>query len=171
MKGRPRRIEREAATRLSLFFSDINLPKVERVPVIGRTGPDIQVNEFGLVVDVKSRKKVPKGILVGSGEIKFITGVPFDTETKAHHMVGVRLGEINLLVSEEDVPRSARKGFVSVSRWMMHMDKWTKKHQPDGITALILHRSGTYVDHSTFLVFEKDLEVFNDRYKRFSRND
>ena len=35
---------------------------VERLPVIGRTGPDITMNKLALAVDIKSRLEVPKAV-------------------------------------------------------------------------------------------------------------
>src|SRR5512139_3927572 len=61
MKQRPRRVEREVASLLSDFFRSIGCSPVERIPVLGRTGPDMTINEVGLVVDVKSRLEVPLG--------------------------------------------------------------------------------------------------------------
>jgi len=52
----------EVAKRLTAFFVSINMDPVERLPVIGRTGPDITMNQLGLVVDVKSRLEVPKSV-------------------------------------------------------------------------------------------------------------
>ena len=87
MKARPRRAEREVARHLSSFFEALGLPAVERIPVLGRTGPDITWNEFKLIVDVKSRLSVPKGISIPKGKV-YRGGL---------NWFGVRLEEIPLL--------------------------------------------------------------------------
>ncbi len=59
MKARPRCVERSVAEALS---SILNTP-VERIPVLGRTGPDLTYHPpLNLIVDVKSRINVPVSI-------------------------------------------------------------------------------------------------------------
>lgn len=126
MKQRPRRVEREAAKLLSDFFRSIGCSPVERIPVLGRTGPDISLNELGLVVDVKSRLEVPLGAF-------------FDHPVCCQGVYyAVPLDRIaDLLISEGDpVPFKSKQ----VDAWYAHMEAWTLVNQPDGISALILHR-------------------------------
>ena len=63
MKARPRSVENEVAKYLSRKFAALELDPVERVPVLGRAGPDVSINQSQLAIDVKSRKEVPKIIL------------------------------------------------------------------------------------------------------------
>lgn len=125
MKARPRRAERKIAEILSDFFSLYGYSPVERVPVIGRTGPDLQINDFELIVDVKSRLEVPKGVifdrLVCFGDY---FAVPLEM-----------LGELPISEAEPVLFSS-----VQVDQYYNHMDEWTVKHHPSGITALVLHR-------------------------------
>lgn len=126
MKARPRHAEREAAAFISSFSLSIGCSPVERIPVLGRTGPDITINELGLVVDVKSRIEVPAGAF-------FDRPVCFSEIYYA-----VPLAKISdLLISEgEIVPFKSKQ----VDNWYAHMDEWTQTHQLDGISALVLHR-------------------------------
>ena len=129
MKSRPRSVEREVARTLSRFFIQQNLSPVERIPVLGRTGPDLTINELGLVIDVKSRLEVPK--------TPFTTHpiISFDDEL---HFIGARLRDLPLLVAGEPHPIDFSSALIR--RWYLHMDEWTRIHYPGGIPALVLHR-------------------------------
>ena len=75
MKAAPRRSEREITRHLNMFFIEMGLSEVERIPVLGRTGPDISINEMKWVVDAKSRKSVPLCMLAGEDELVFGDGM------------------------------------------------------------------------------------------------
>jgi hypothetical protein len=126
MKARPRRAERDVAALLSKFFRSIGRSPVERIPVLGRTGPDITLNALGLVVDVKSRIEVPMGAF-------FEHPVCYQGIYDAVPLAKVA----DLLISEGIVVPFKSK---QVDYWYAHMDEWTQVHQPDGISALVLHR-------------------------------
>jgi len=59
-RRRWKRVEVRVAEILSEIFSDAGKDPVERIPILGRTGPDISHNQIELIVDVKSRHQVPK---------------------------------------------------------------------------------------------------------------
>jgi hypothetical protein len=130
MKRRPRRVEQKIAEIISAFSSLYGYSEVRRIPVLGREGPDIETNELGLVIDVKSRLEVPKLFLLSPGEFAaYPSG-----------LIAVRLDEIELLSTSK--PNIERTGSVIVQRWFDHMHAWKVDNQPDGITALVLHRPG-----------------------------
>ena len=129
MKARPRSVEREVARTLSRFFIQNGLSPVERIPVLGRTGPDLTINELGLVIDVKSRLEVPKTPFTPNPIISF------DYEL---HLIGARLRDLPLLGEGE--PQSINFSSALIRRWYLHMDEWTRIHYPKGIPALVLHR-------------------------------
>ena len=129
MKPRPRSVEREVARTLSRFFIQHNLSPVERIPVLGRTGPDLTINELGLVIDVKSRLEVPRTPFTEHPIISF------DDEL---HLIGARLRDLPLLVEGEPQPIDFSSALIR--RWYEHMDEWTRTNYPDGIPALVLHR-------------------------------
>ena len=95
MKARPRSVERKVAAFLSRYFVQLGLSPVERIPVLGRSGPDITSNEWGLVIDVKSRLEVPKTPFTEHPTIAF------DDEL---HFIGTRLRDLPLLVEGEPHP-------------------------------------------------------------------
>ena len=126
MKNAPRRAENAIAALLSEKFAQIGAAPVERVPVIGRTGPDITINEIGLVVDVKNRKEVPLG-LFHDGLIKF------------GGLLAAPIEKFELLVSDEE-PRAVDFSSTTVLNYYLHMHAWTINHRLDGITCVILHK-------------------------------
>jgi hypothetical protein len=133
MKARPRAVERNVAKYLSIMFSQFQMSEVERIPVLGRTGPDITINELEWVIDVKSRIEVPKTFLPG-GRFYYIFG----------DLVALRLSEVPILLTgqiihlQRECPVSQNS--VLISRWFDHMDEWTKKYRKNGISMLVLHR-------------------------------
>ena len=146
MKGRPRRIENRVADWVTRLSASKGYGLVERKPVIGRTGPDLTINELGLVVDVKSRLEVPKSVFLKPSE----TLEMGDT-------VGVRLDSLGLLF----VPythRMYRPYSVLVRRWLEHMDEWRQEHYPEGVAALVLHRPGRHVGTSTVIIYADERE-------------
>lgn len=155
MKARPRDVEREVAKRLSLFYSRCGLSPVERIPVLGRTGPDISLNGARIAIDVKSRIEVPKGAMLKKGEMAV-----FGAE-----MLGVRLGELDLLLDPTS-HLNTRDHFTSLSGWLAHMAGWLPENCPQGLPALVVHRPRKHIHNSTFVLYLKDRSEFYDRCKR-----
>lgn len=155
MKGRPRYAENAVANRLSLFSSTMGLDPIERVPVTGRRGPDLTINQLGLAVDVKSRKSVPKSIMAPPDGIVHMGG-----------LIGIRLEDLYMgdeWVGYISVPMSKQ-----VLAWYNNMDRWVAKQTPGLITVLALHRPGMNYDHTTIIM--KNWSEFYDRTKRFSHS-
>jgi hypothetical protein len=125
MKARPRFVERRVAEELSELFAPIGMTKVERLPVIGRTGPDIAINESELVIDVKSRKCVPTYLLPAAQTLVVVGSLAI-----------FRLEELLNIPTSETTQVPSKQ----ISDWYAHMDEWTQKHRPNGISAIILHR-------------------------------
>jgi hypothetical protein len=151
VKARPRSVERKVAQYLSRVFSDIGKSPVERIPVLGRTGPDITCNEVGLVIDVKSRLQVPKSSLPAQGHIIRFT----------NDLIVFRLMDIQNLPSlAEGRPVDAP---ASVMEWYSHMDKWTQEHKPGGITALVLHRPRMPIGNSGVVINYSDRSLLCHR--------
>ena len=120
--------------------------------MLGRTGPDISINELGLVIDVKSRLSVPKGYVLPDGFVYAFDGLLAVT---LYHMGNL------LWCGESGCPEG--KPSVQVQRWFEHMDEWRRDHYEDGITALVLHRPGMPYDQSTFLIHADARRKFYDR--------
>ena len=149
MKPRPRRAEREIAQILSEKFVQYGFDPVERIPILGRTGPDISLNEFGLVVDVKSRIEVPKGYIV-------------ETATLFGDLIGIPVSEMDGL----DQPAASGPTSKTVQRWFWHMDRWRVQHVPLGITALVLHRPKLPFGKSILIIHEGQKEDFVQQWKQ-----
>lgn len=158
MKARPRSVENRVADELNKFFEQSNLSSVERIPVLGRAGPDITWNELQLIVDVKSRLSNPKMCKITRRH-----AVIFDSDMAS---VGVRLKDIDLLFMRS-IPTVTRKSSKTVNDWLAHMDDWTiKNHEevPYGVSAIVLHWPNTYVENSTLLIYKEERGYLRERY-------
>jgi hypothetical protein len=164
MKARPRRIENRVAEELNKFFAQSKLSDVERIPVLGRSGPDLTWNELTLIVDVKSRLSVPKSYKITERQIVEFN-IPDDPSAYGH-TIGVRLCDLDLLLEDEE-PQRIVKPSITVDRWYYHMDDWTVTNDPDGISALVLHWPRSNVSKATFLMHQDDRSFLNERYHRY----
>lgn len=142
MKPRPRSVEREVAEFLSRIYQANGYSPVKRIPILGRTGPDIELNETGFVIDVKSRLAVPQSHMLKAGTLgRFGLGASAD-------YIGVRLSELG---------RESFKGYdirpsKMVWDWLCHMDEWRSEQLPNGISVIILHKNRTRVANATFVI-------------------
>ena len=123
MKARPRHAENEVARIFTEIFARAEHSPVERIPTTGRTGPDISINEVGLVIDVKSRLEVPKGIFRDH---------PFTFD-------GYYAVPLSMFPTLEAVEQSTFASVI-ISHYFDHMHEWTMLKRKTGITALVLHR-------------------------------
>jgi hypothetical protein len=123
VKARSRMVEREIAKILTNKFTPFGYQIVERIPTTGRVGPDITINEVGLVVDVKSRLEVPKTI---------IRNAPFIFD-------GYYAIPIEQFPSQLE-PEISKFTSTILSKWYDHMDEWTMRYRPGEITAIVVHR-------------------------------
>jgi hypothetical protein len=159
MKAKPRRIERQVAKHLSRFYENHSMQPVKRIPVLGRTGPDIMINEAELVIDVKDRIEVPKGVMLRRGEAAAI----------GESLIGVRLGELALLL-EDELTLTQRRQSKLVQAWIDHMDDWRARRLPSGISMVVLHRPHRHVANSTAVIYLRDWKhfwrKFNDKSNR-----
>jgi hypothetical protein len=145
MKARPRKIERQVAEHLNEQFALLGMQPVKRIPILGRTGPDITTNEARLVIDVKSRLEVPKLALPPE---QVIYRFPND-------LIAIRLENFGALLRRKtgefawDYRPLASK---TVTGWYEHMDEWTQEEMTDGISALVLHKPRMPVGHSAIVI-------------------
>ena len=138
MKARPRSVERKVAIYLSNMFD--KLTPVERIPVNGRRGPDISINELGLVIDVKSRIEIPKSW----------TSIPnIGTDGK---LIGITLSQLSILHSIDltNIPKVSSS--IIVNNYYKHMDEWTKINMPNGVTTIILHKPNSRISSAIMVV-------------------
>jgi hypothetical protein len=152
VKGRPRSIEREVAHWITRLSAPKGYAPVHRIPVLGRAGPDLTINEFGLVIDVKSRLSVPESVFVNLHGMIALAG-----------LVGVRLDDLGLLLDPTIKPWYFPKPSIVVQRWFNHMDEWRREYRYGDVTCLVLHRPGRHVNTSTLIV------AADERYKLYDR--
>jgi hypothetical protein len=167
MKRRPRKIEQKVAQHLTAFFNSLGLSEVHRVPVLGRTGPDIEINEFGLIVDVKSRLSVPTASFPGMAMNDVLVWAPLD-----------QLNGLYLL--NGDVSDTGKSKMAD--DWLAHMHQWTTekyaawrdenpKYPEKGISAIVLHKAAKRnrakmpVGKAVFIMYKTDLDLFKQRYR------
>jgi hypothetical protein len=137
MKARPRSVEREVAA----FLTELLNEPIVQIPVLGRTGPDLTYHPpLKLIIDVKSRKQVPLAALAGDKPLITADG-----------LLGIRLenlsdGRAAFLAAEQ------RPASRIVRGWWNHMDEWTRANEPDGISAIILHRPRMPIGHATVII-------------------
>lgn len=148
MKQRPRRAEREIAAYLSNIYDGYGYSPVVRIPVLGRTGPDISINETKIVVDVKSRIACPKNMMIKE---PIIFG----------DLVAVPLH----LVDKIETFGTSSFRSITVRRWLDHMEEWTLENEPDGISVIVLHQPGVAFKMASFVFYQKDLRRFNEIWK------
>ncbi len=159
MKARPRSVEREVAAFLTQLLSDTGNP-IERSPVLGRTGPDLTYHPpLNLIVDVKSRLKVPASLLAPKL-------CPFETEDGLY---GFRLEDLpHIWVL--DTSAAIRPASKVVRDWWNHMDEWTKAHETTGISAIILHRPRMPIGHATVIIHSSDRSELCLRLTSLNKN-
>lgn len=124
-----KRVERMAAQELNNRLSGVGkFTPIERIPVNGREGPDLTINETGLVINVKSRQKIHPRLLPEPFQLLF-----------CGDLVIFRLEDITCVNTflMEPVPVDASKMLLD---WYEKMDSWRKQHHPGGISAIFLHR-------------------------------
>lgn len=123
-------VERAIAAELNKQLSDVGkFSPIERIPLLGREGPDLTINETGLVINVKSREKIHKRLIPGPFQILF-----------CGDLVIFPLSEISCFYTALMDPIPVDRSRM-LEDWYALMDKWTKERQPDKcISAIILHR-------------------------------
>ncbi len=118
---------------------------VERIPILGRTGPDITINESRLVIDVKSRQRIPKRLFAEPRLLMRYEG----------GLVGFRLDE--LLSFDNNEPYLKQKQWRPLQEWHDWMQIWTREHEPDGVSCIVLHRPGMPVGDATMVIHQRNL--------------
>lgn len=152
MKPRPRSVENAVADHLSQTFHTWGLPPIERIPVLGRTGPDLTTNALSLVIDVKSRLSVPKSIF-----LPLLVAFTFDG------FLATRLSTLHLLF-EQDAPAPLDFHSTTIRQWWEHMEAWTRRELPQGISALVLHRPKLPTGDAVIVIHSQDRRRLHDHY-------
>lgn len=142
MKARPRSVENRVTDLLNEHFAHLHMLPVSRIPVLGRTGPDISINEMEMVVDVKSRKEVPKAIF-------FPLAAPFTFDG----LVAARLANLPVLWDEQQVPAVLDFSSRIIKTYIDHMDEWTRANCPGSVSCVILHRPEMPIGASVVVIY------------------
>jgi len=155
MKSRPRRAENRIAQILSDFFCEHGLSPIERIPVLGRTGPDLTINESGLVIDVKSRQSCP---------ISVFKALERTGRARNRHHSAFQLDRLEeaLLSEAQYMPLRFSK---TVDGWLDHMEEWTGQEAPWGISALVLHRPQMPYGQGALVLARSDVRTLQERIR------
>ena len=149
MKPRPRCAENGIARELNKVFLPLGFSEIKRIPVLGREGPDLTINETGLVVDVKSRQQCP---------ISY-----FSVDEMLLSNAGVcAVSILNLSRFSEIVEYKKITDSIMVRRWLDHMDEWRKTELPWGISTIILHRPRLPYGKSMVVFYLSDVGKISD---------
>ncbi len=153
MKRRPRRIEQQVAEWVSAFSTSKGCRPVARIPVLGRTGPDIKINELGLVIDVKSRQNVPHSAFLEKDRIVLFSD----------GLLAVRLDELADLFDPAREPNLQRVGLATLWSWWAHMDEWRREFCPSGVSTLVVHRPGMPTRCCSVIISASERRMLYDR--------
>jgi hypothetical protein len=153
MKARPRCAERTLARLLSDEFEKAGFSRVERIPVLGREGPDIEINELGLVIDVKSRLEVPRGYFEQPMDWGIHCAFP-----------------LSMLMDPQPDPVQKHSTSILVTRWLDHMDEWRRENYPDGISMLLLHRPQMPYGKAVIVIYSNLLVEYRNRWKKSTQS-
>ena len=154
MKQRPRRAENRIAEILNQFFTHNNLTPIDRIPVLGRTGPDLTINETGLAIDVKSRKSCPKKIFASTHKSGKAMGDSYCAFSLEHLQDALAQGQGQYMTFTES---------KTVLKWLVHMEKWVKQNAPSGIPALVIHRPQMPYGKALLIVSKSDVGLLRQR--------
>lgn len=143
-RARWKAVERSVAAALSKIYSDVGKSPVERIPILGREGPDLTVNEVGLVINVKSRGSISDKLFPAA-----FTLLPIGD------FVCFRLE--HLPIAAHYTPQTPVEPTKDLEDWYALMDKWTKEFKPDGITCIILHRPRMPIGKCGVVIHQNDL--------------
>ena len=144
-RDRWKRVERNVAAALNEALSGIgDFTSIERIPLLGREGPDLTVNETGLVINVKSRIEIPDRL--------------FSVSERILNIGNYSCFRLEDLAKLPGMPINAGTDpWKRLDDWWLRMDKWTKEFQPEGITCIIIHRPRMPIGHAGVVIHHTDL--------------
>lgn len=147
MDKRWKAVERSVAAKLTDVLSDVGNLKFERIPLLGRDGPDLTINSSGLVINVKSRKGIPQRLLPRHAHL-----------IQIGDLVCFRLD--NIIGAGGFQATGTEKPWKQLQDWYDWMDDWTQR-QPDKdrlISCIILHRPRLPVGKSGIVIHSSHLK-------------
>ena len=159
MDKRWKAVERSVAAELNEVLSGIGkFSPIERIPLLGREGPDLTVNETGLVINVKSRQILKPRLFPQPKQLLIIGDlVCFRLEDMPH---------IKDLVSNAET-----EPLKKLVDWYWFMDKWTKEFKPDGISCIIIHRPRLPIGKSGIVIHINDLKRLSCQFQQTTHSN
>ena len=146
-------VERSVAEELNRILSGVgNFSSIERIPLLGRDGPDLTMNEAGLVINVKSRKTIHPRLFPSPFELLYcdslvIFAISELTKVNASLMEPVKIDGSRTLQGWYDQmetwTNNLKQGMTSttiIRHSTMPVEKWTDDFKQNCISAIILHR-------------------------------
>ena len=155
MDKRWKSVERKVAKYLTSISAGLGYKPIERIAINGREGPDLTINEFGLVVNVKSRKVIPDRLFAKDGQGVACGG-----------LVGWRMKDLR---DGKQFLASETPGWKMLFDWYDLMDQWTKEFAMKQITAIILHRPNMPIGHSTLIIHRSNTRRLYDKLNYHSQ--
>lgn len=162
MKARPRWAENRIAEELNKSFSHLKVTPFERIPVLGRAGPDLTINELGLAIDVKSRQVCPKSAFMNEKHWAYISH-----KDRKGGLIAIRVSDIGMaveykepvcLITESDWHTTNVTAGKQIIDWWLHMDEWTAYWEPEKISAIVIHRPGMPYGSSMLIMKSKGFQ-------------
>ncbi len=157
MKQRPRHAENKIAEILNHIFTQHGLSPVERIPILGRTGPDLTTNEAGLAIDVKSRKACP---------IKHFRAAEKTGKASCDSYCAFTLDRLPQTLIEKRGGYGTFPESKLVTGWLDHMRAWVTEWMPAGIPGLVLHRPQMPYGKSLLILGLSDIGLLRERIAR-----
>ena len=149
-------VEKKIAEQLNIYFNEIGMKEIARIPILGRNGPDLTVNESGLLIDVKHRLSNPKFLQMEDGQVAKV----------GHSLLAVKVKDIYSL-AETDRIDVALRGSRLVHKYYDHMHSHSreKKYMPNGnaIPCIILHYPNHEYKDSILIIGKNDRSLLNER--------
>jgi len=149
-------VEKKIAEELNKYFSKIGMKNVERIPILGRNGPDLTVNESGLLIDVKHRLTNPKYLQLEDKQVAQV----------GSSLLMVKVKDIKLLAETEKIDIILR-GSRIVRGYYDHKYSHSrqKRYMPNGdvIPCNILQYPNCKYQDSVIIISKSDRSLLNER--------
>jgi hypothetical protein len=151
-------VERGVAEELNRVLSGVgNFSPVERIPLLGRDGPDLTMNETGLVINVKSRQNISGKLFPRSNEMLYVGDLVCLRMTDLCKLMDYYNARRTMTKNTVDPVKHLQDWYDTMEEWtqqlknghstttimrhsQMSVEAWTKEFKSNCISAIILHR-------------------------------
>jgi len=161
-RGRWKRFERRVADEINSQVSQYGCKTETRIPVNGRTGPDIYFSEVGMAVSVKQRLAVPLSYEAPQDGVVLFGDL---YAARLHHAF-----DLFRRLDKEGVTRQTKGGSRVVARWHREILEWCEAQGDSSpFPVLVIAKPATWVRNATFLVHKDVLfSRFISTFKEFA---